>query len=1181
MDITEGTTYTVTLKANGGTEDDIVKTDMVGNYNLPACTFTAPTGKQFKGWSTSTSGDVITTETINVTKNIILYAIWEDIPVTEYDITVMNGTATIGAGSPITKAAEGTVITITAETAPDGQQFKEWQVVSGNATLEDSEKEETKFTMPANAVEVKAVYEDIYAVSFHANGINTNTTSETMAKESAVASKAYTLPACGFTEDENKAFVGWAYTADGSAITDKNISVTGNIELFAIWESVLPINETNFPDANFRSYVESALNTNGRKGMTDAEIAAVKEIDVSNKGISVLTGVELFTALEKLNCADNSLTALDVSANPALTDLDCSGNQLTSLDVSKNIALAALNTGGNPLGSLNVSANTALTELYCFDNNLTALDISKNTELVNLQCHNNAITVLDVSKNTKLNTLYCHGTALMYLDLTNTQVASGVTLPAGTPISSTITIDGEQKFNLPSGFDSSKVSNLIGGTISGNILTVDDEVAEVSYDYDCGNSVTVKFVLTISNPSVSGVIINEQNFPDEYFRTIVSEDFDTDQNGILSDTEIAAAESVTINDKNTKTLKGVEFLTELTSLDCSNFVDSSGNVGSIANKLTSLDLSKNTKLYKLICSGNQLTSLDLSAITGIIYQFECTDNIYNITVDTDRTFDLTNLPGSFDVTKASNWNGGTVSGTTLTVDAGVTKVTYTYDCGKDKTAVFTLKVTEGATYTVTVTANGGTGNDIVKNAVAGYYKLPDCTFTAPVGKQFKGWAVIATGNVITTNTINVTSDITLYAIWEDIEATITSVEITPDTANVQKGTTQQFTATVYGTGNYNRDVTWSIEEADSGATISAVGLLNIASDSDATELTITATAKGDPTKSATASVTVTEIPVTTYALTVKNGTGDGNYEEDAVVTITADEPAAGKKFKVWSSSNALEFVDGTDEQDAVAKIQMPAESVTVTAVYEDQPKQDTEDEDTSDDDLEGDNGDDESDTDNEDDTDNGNDSEDNDNDYDYGHDDDDDTSGSSAGSASSVPIIAKPVVMPDSYTGSEWTQNAEGTWYLTRAGGINVTGWAVKDNEWYYMDETTGEMQTGWEWIDDQWYYLSDSGAMETSWIHTGNAWYYLHPTNGEMLTDWQFVNGRWYYLDPFNGDMKTDWQLIGGRWYYLDPANGHMLIGWQRIGGLYYYMTANGDMLANTMTPDGYWVDESGKWIP
>lgn len=83
-----------------------------------------------------------------------------------------------------------------------------------------------------------------------------------------------------------------------------------------------------------------------------------------------------------------------------------------------------------------------------------------------------------------------------------------------------------------------------------------------------------------------------------------------------------------------------------------------------------------------------------------------------------RTFNLSTLPGKFDVRKATNWNGGTVSGKILKVNEGATQVTYTYDCGKDCSETFTLNVKVVPDSTVTP-PSGGDGGAIVIVAAAG------------------------------------------------------------------------------------------------------------------------------------------------------------------------------------------------------------------------------------------------------------------------------------------------------------------------------------------------------------------------------------------------------------------------------------------------------------------------------
>ena len=148
-------TYTVNFDANGGTGTMADVTGVSGEYTLPANGFTAPAGKQFKGWATSAAGSVISGTTYEVSSDTTFYAIWES---KEYSITVTDGKATIGAGSEISKAAEGTTVTLTANAAPSGKVFDKWEVVSGGITLADANSATTTFTMPASAVSVKATY---------------------------------------------------------------------------------------------------------------------------------------------------------------------------------------------------------------------------------------------------------------------------------------------------------------------------------------------------------------------------------------------------------------------------------------------------------------------------------------------------------------------------------------------------------------------------------------------------------------------------------------------------------------------------------------------------------------------------------------------------------------------------------------------------------------------------------------------------------------------------------------------------------------------------------------------------------------------------------------------------------------------------------------------------------------
>ena len=163
--------YIVRFNANGGGGTMADVTGVSGSYTLPSCGFTEPEGKQFKGWSTSADGSVISGTTYEVSSDTTFYAIWES---KEYSIIVTDGKATIGAGSEISKAAQGTTITLTANAAPDGKVFDKWVVESGNTTLEDANSETTTFIMPDSEVSVKATYKNApvttYSLTTQVNG---------------------------------------------------------------------------------------------------------------------------------------------------------------------------------------------------------------------------------------------------------------------------------------------------------------------------------------------------------------------------------------------------------------------------------------------------------------------------------------------------------------------------------------------------------------------------------------------------------------------------------------------------------------------------------------------------------------------------------------------------------------------------------------------------------------------------------------------------------------------------------------------------------------------------------------------------------------------------------------------------------------------------------------------------
>ena len=409
----------------------------------------------------------------------------------------------------------------------------------------------------------------------------------------------------------------------------------------------IEINETNFPDAAFREFLKTGKSGESRNG------------DLIDKNQDGKLSQEEIAAVKAINCY--GLFGLDPAANPAdpiekltgiecftaLEYLKCNNNQLTELDVSNNTELKWLECNNNQLAELNVSNNTALTRLDCSFNSLTKLNVSNDAALEDLNCGTNQLAELNVSNNTALKSLNCNDNQLTELVVGNNTALTS--LDCG----------GNELTEL----DVSKNTELTRLNCHWSYLKELNVSKNTKLEYlSCGHNQMTK--LDVSN-----------NTELKELQCVLSQ---------LTELDVS---------KNT----------ELKVLDCNN------------NQLTKLDVSKNTELELLDCSDNQLTSLDIGNTNCGLggKDLLCYNNSYYIEVDPENRFELKNLPGNFNVKNASNWIGGSVSvdGTTLTVDEGVDKVTYTYNCGSNKagtpfSATFTLDLT-GDNVNPDIPADGG------------------------------------------------------------------------------------------------------------------------------------------------------------------------------------------------------------------------------------------------------------------------------------------------------------------------------------------------------------------------------------------------------------------------------------------------------------------------------------------
>ena len=322
------------------------------------------------------------------------------------------------------------------------------------------------------------------------------------------------------------------------------------------------IDETNFPDFNFRENWVLKQAFAADNYLTDQEAASVTAIDVSSKAIADLTGIEYFTALISLNCSDNLLTALDLSKNTALEVLDCSNNYLNALDVSKN---------------------TALKELYCYCNWIRDEDM---LALVN-SLHQNG------------GTLYAYATTNDENEMTTPRVADAkaknwqVKAWDGSKYvdyAGIFAVDVNEK-NFPDAAFRNYVSTLDANPTNGYL----DE-GEINF--------TKRIEVSSMNiTSLKGI---------EHFPALLYLKCDGNQ---LADLDLSKNTALIELDCSNNKLTAIDVSnnTALTILDCYD------------NQLTALDVSANTALEYLNCSNNKLTALDMTHNTSL-EQLDCSGN---------------------------------------------------------------------------------------------------------------------------------------------------------------------------------------------------------------------------------------------------------------------------------------------------------------------------------------------------------------------------------------------------------------------------------------------------------------------------------------------------------------------------------------------------------------------------
>ncbi len=333
--------------------------------------------------------------------------------------------------------------------------------------------------------------------------------------------------------------------------------------------------QTAIPDTEFeQALIDLGYDSGPLDGMVlTANINSITFLDVSNRGIKDLTGIEAMVSLEDLRCNNNSITDVDLSANTDLRGLNIAGNSLTDLNLFSNEALVTLLCSLNDLTTLDLSSNGELITLSCTSNNLTELDLSSNKLLEEVRCARNDLVTLDLSTQESLTHLGCENNNLSSLNLRNSNNLS-LTLTAQ---------------NNP---------NLLCIDVDDGIVLLPNVDPQTHFSQDC-SALVYAYV------------------PDDNFeQALIDRGYDSGQrNNYVEMTETGLDQLTTLDLSNLSIvdLTGIEFFTSLEELNCRG------------NQLSTLDLSQNTALTSLICETNQLSSIDLSNNIALQY-IDCSVN---------------------------------------------------------------------------------------------------------------------------------------------------------------------------------------------------------------------------------------------------------------------------------------------------------------------------------------------------------------------------------------------------------------------------------------------------------------------------------------------------------------------------------------------------------------------------
>ena len=453
-------------------------------------------------------------------------------------------------------------------------------------------------------------------------------------------------------------------------------------------------------------------------------------------------------------------------------------------------------------------------------------------------------------------------------------------------------------------------------------------------------------------------------------------------------------------------------------------------------------------------------------------------------------------------------------------------------------------IAPAASYTVSFSANGGSGTmDEVKD-VSGGYELPKCQFRAPEGKTFDCW-LVDSSEYAEGDTITVESDITVTAQWKEVPPShvhsLTLVEAEEATCT-EAGNTAYYTCD--GCDLWFEDATGLVEITDKSSVI--IKAMGHKWGKWIQTKAPTTTEEGEETRtcsrcSETETRSTPKLDVKSYMVTVNAGehgsaeTSAGKAEAGTVVKVTATAENGYELERIIYQTE-----DGRENDiKEVRKFTMPEADVTVSVTFKkkavDPPETFTVTFDAN------------------------------------GHGaapaEQNVESGKTASEPSALTVSGytfggwfreasctnifsfDTVITEDITIYAKWTRKSSGGSSDRDRTPVTMGSWYQDAAGWHYRENGT-PVAGAWRFLPfnglNYWYYFTENGIMQTGWLTWKGNQYYLYPIS-----------------DGWMGRMLTGWQFIDGKWYNFETAAG----------------STQGRMYQSERTPDGYYVDTDGVW--